>query len=396
MIIELIALFVLWQVLNHRRSAPAGRAENAVSVLLLLIVLTPLLQLFPLPPGLWERLPGRELSADVIQAISAGEAWRPISLDPQRTMLSAASLLPAAAMFLATVRLEEARRRQLAMLVIAGAVASVILGAFQVASDGNFHIYTTSHRNFATGLFANRNHQADLLLIAALLANALIWIRPGLSHRMRWGLVAGAALLFGVGVVATGSRTGAALLSLVVIGSLVIAEGVRVKPLAVGVGLLSLTTIAVLSTGAGQRLLTRYGNLSDARFQFWTDTLVAAREYAPWGSGLGTFASVYQVFENLDAVGPAYANHAHNEYLQILLEAGALGLLLLLLGFAAAIWLAIQVRGRPLAMASSLSILAIFIHSAVDYPLRMLSLMAVFGLLWGNLVSAADARSSQS
>src|SRR5262249_50031167 len=69
--------------------------------------------------------------------------------------------------------------------------------------------------------------------------------------------------------------------------------------------------------------------LQDARVPFGRNTIEAALAYMPFGSGLGTFVPVYGMFEKpQDAILDTYANHAHNDILELWLNTGVVGLIL--------------------------------------------------------------------
>jgi len=154
---------------------------------------------------------------------------------------------------------------------------------------------------------------------------------------------------------------------------------------------------AFFSSGAGV-VLARFSNVTDERILFWQDANVAIAQFWPFGSGLGTWVRVYPIFESLDVLGPTIVNNAHNDYLELVLEAGALALvpLLLFVGyylFGFARLLNSVRRGRPATMgvAAGFAILLVMLHSIVDYPLRMLSIQAIFGLLSALLVMSVSA-----
>lgn len=112
----------------------------------------------------------------------------------------------------------------------------------------------------------------------------------------------------------------------------------------------------------------------------------------PVGSGLGTFVSVYALFEKPeDTMVNAYANHAHNDYLELWLETGIPGMALagcFLAWFFARvvqIWKPSAHRSADidvlLCRAAALSGLLILVHSFVDYPLRTSALMGLFAFI---------------
>jgi hypothetical protein len=107
---------------------------------------------------------------------------------------------------------------------------------------------------------------------------------------------------------------------------------------------------------------------------------------------------VYQLFEGpSDTIPNTYANHAHNDVLEVWLETGVLGPLLLCLFI---VWFAVtalKVWRRPsanvtpfdctLARAMTVIIVLLLAHSFVDYPMRTEAIMAVFAACCGLLIA---------
>jgi O-antigen ligase len=99
---------------------------------------------------------------------------------------------------------------------------------------------------------------------------------------------------------------------------------------------------------------------------------------------------VFQIYEPFDFLSMHYFNRAHDDYLEIVLNAGLPGLLLLLcaLGW----WLAASIRawraGDSMRYAipklGSAMLLLVFIASIFDYPARTPIMMAMIALaaLW--------------
>src|SRR6185436_19772674 len=61
---------------------------------------------------------------------------------------------------------------------------------------------------------------------------------------------------------------------------------------------------------------------SDLRWPLASITAKAANDYFPFGSGIGTFAPIYQRYEPLEYLAEAYVNRAHNDWLEAWLEGG--------------------------------------------------------------------------
>jgi O-antigen ligase len=103
----------------------------------------------------------------------------------------------------------------------------------------------------------------------------------------------------------------------------------------------------------------------------------------------------------------AYANHAHNDVLEVWLEGGAVGLGLMVLF---AIWLALRsvkvwrrapCHGaleidRSLARAAVLIIILLIVHSFVDYPLRTGAMMATIAFACALLIDPPVATENEN
>src|SRR5690606_12413055 len=123
------------------------------------------------------------------------------------------------------------------------------------------------------------------------------------------------------------------------------------------------------------------------RLRSWPLVAETAQAHLPLGSGVGSFDPVYRSVEPLTEVDPTFFNHAHNDYLEIWLEAGWPGVLLLGLFLfwysrrTLAAWRAIGSPSMSMQRAASISIMAVLLHSAVDYPIRTLTMSVVFALV---------------
>jgi len=409
-LVELASLPLL--VLASRRLVTTGlwRDHRFALGLLAALVAIPLIQLIPLPPAVWTGLPGRDPVVLALELAGIQPGWSPMSLSPDRTWVSALALAPPAAFFLAVLSLSHIQRERLVQLCIAAAIASILLGAAQLASGGDgLYLWSWTGAGSVTGFFANRNHLASLLLITlpfAITFGAATLRRRDQRTTALWigGLFAGLVV---VALAAIRSRAGITLFAPVMVFSLLaawIAAG-RGKPgpgllvLVGGVGA-ALTAVAVLALPP---ILARFDteNQFEGRLDRWPLVAETAQTYLPLGSGIGSFDAVYRSVEPLEELDSTFFNQAHNEYLETWLETGWLGIGLIL-GFFVwyarrtwSAWKAPPSREGDLQRAASIGIGVLILHSVGDYPLRTVTLSVILALCCGLLELASRTRQTR-
>ncbi len=381
----------LWR-LDFEALRGRGRLVLGVGAAYLLL----LLQLVPLPSGLWASLPGHDVYARIAQEAGAA-GWRPFSLTPDLTLNALFALLPATAAALGALYLDARGRRRLAEGIVVTACISGVFGLAQLAAgDAAFHLYRESSSNSAVGLFANRNHQAALLACALPLTGAIAGLRlRGRGDGRVFAVIALAvATLLLLSLVATGSRMGLVLGALGILGAVwSIRAGAgpaarwswraRLAGFSVAGAMLTGIGFAVLRGGAVQRLvLTK--PIDESRVAMLKPLLATAKAFMPLGAGFGSFDSVYRRFEPNALLSTIYMNQAHNEPMQLAIEGGVPALALLALfcwwwtGAAARVVRAQASGERAMGIAAATVALILMMSSLVDYPLRTPLLGAVF------------------
>lgn len=384
-----------WQGIA-RRSPGAGALLLGLSLLFLV-------QLAPLPASVWPHLPGRALYAQGDVLMFGRPLDRPLSLDPGETLAAFLFLVPAFAVWLRT-RHDRSFSRHFVYLYLAFLMVSLALALAQLtAGPGMLRLYPTTHDRLPTGLFANRNHQAIAMVCGMPLAAAIHRIERAASGLLasRWSFAATLAACV-IGTLLTGSRSGAVLMLPALIASLAIGlgeEGALLRGrlhgrVALATVLVSLAAIAgaVVASRPGGALglvFTRSLASSDPRYAFWPVVTTMIRESWPWGIGFGNFRYAFEVASTPSVLRPLYINHAHNDWLEFLLEAGVGGLVLALAFLAwlvSRLWQARHAgEDRPLAMAAGTVIALLLAHSLSDYPLRTMALSACFAFCMGIL-----------
>lgn len=405
-----LGLVVLARHLPAMAWSDLDRTARIAAALIGVALVLCLIQAMPLPRELWAALPGHALAAQVATVAGTG-GWTAWSLSPDRTLDALTALVPPAAALVIAARSSTDGRRLLLRMILVVALLSAALAIVQVAAGPNSApmLFTSRHRGLGVGLFVNRNHFALYLLFAMLIA-ALPGI-PGPARQdesgraMQWGLRTGALALLTLGVLATLSRTGIFLLPLALGAAILMTQRRRLRTpvLLGGVTAAGLVVLALRSAAPIQAILARYATAAeDFRFQYWENTWLALREALPLGTGLGTFTLVYPTYEPLDQVRPDVVNHAHNDVLEWVMEAGLPGALLLLAVLAFVALAVAQARKRAngrrerlvpiVAGAATVMTLA---ASMLDYPVRMHAIAVTLALLVGMLLqvrsSAEDA-----
>lgn len=394
-LVELAALPLLVMSADRLLRSGEWKSHRFALGLLGAFIAIPLIQLIPLPPAIWTSLPGRSEMVLALELAGIQPTWAPLTVTPDLTWQSVLAILPPAAMFLAVLGSSQAQTARMMAFYLVAAVVSVTLGAIQLASgDTRFYLWATTAAGSVTGFFANRNHLATLLLaclpFAAVFGAAVLRRRSEQRLPLWFG-----ALFMGlvvVGLAAIRSRAGVILFGPIAVASLLaawIAAG-RGRP---GPGLIALTGGVAAAIGAVAILalppiLARFDVQSapEGRFEGWPIVASAADSWLPVGSGIGSFDAVYRSVEPLDQLDPTFFNHAHNEYLETWLEAGWFGAALIiafLIWYGRRLWTAWRAgpsRERDLQRAASIALLAMLVHSGVDYPLRTAALAVLFAL----------------
>jgi len=412
MALQLLALpIIVWAAAAARPSQALSAPVRQLIALMLLMLLLIGLQLVPLPPSIWTALPGRQPVVDGFRLLGEPLPWLPLSLDPYWTISSALWLLPAIAVVLGIVRLGTFRPSWLAWTLTTVAIASVAVGALQIAGgpESPWYFYEITNYGTTTGLFANANHLATLMVatIPFLAALYLAATAKGRSVQKSSGLfvvLAGALAVILVGILIGTSLAAIGLSVPVLAASLLMILGRRRKlPKWTGalVALLMLGSVATVFSAPFANNLTTQGEKSkeDSRYNSFTKSLAATADFMPVGSGIGTFQQVYRMREDPNTVDRFYMNHVHGDYIELALETGVPGLLVLFLFL---LWWArrcvlVWRAEEPdyFARAATIASAAILAHSLVDYPLRTAAISAVFAMCCG-LMAAPRAQTRPS
>ncbi len=403
--LQLLGIAILaWAFLTMTplKVSKTARALGWIAAAAVAIVL---IQLIPLPPAFWSNLPGRQIVVSGFRLLGQPLPWMPISLAPNDTIATAMAMIPPLAMLALILRLGAYRDSWLLIALLLATFVSAALGVLQIQSGGNGpYLYRQANLGTASGLFANANHMATLLLVSIPFLVALgtrRWRKSARSNDrlLTATLAGGAAVVVLLGVVLNHS------LALLVIGAPVVGAAalqlippgrVRLGRLAIMLGLLFAAGAAVLAATVWTGLGAANRTSMAMRSEIWDRTGDAIRDYGLAGSGIGTFTAIYPQYENPATVERTYVNHAHNDYLELILEAGVPAMLLIVvfLGWwsvrAFTIWR--SPNAAEFERAACIATAAILLHSLVDYPLRTAAVATIFAMAIGLMADPSRKR----
>jgi O-antigen ligase len=383
------------------------RANRFLFVMAALMFVLPLIQLIPLPAALSGMLAEPQLISEIEAAAGLASSARPITLVPYGTWNAWYSLFGPLALLVLMVQLPHDHAARLLPVLIVIGIVSAFLGACQLLGppDSALYVYRITNFGKSVGLFANRNHHAVMMvcLLPMLAVYAATLGRNGLRRgKANWRPLQAlliAALIVPL-VLLTGSRSGLLLivfglaaswfcLSNPTTGIVLFSDPKNSQKLLIGVALVTLllcgATLWTAQSSAITRLAESDGN-NEFRFQMWQPIVQQTLHYLPFGSGLGSFVEAFQIAEPDAMLTPTYVNHAHNDWLEIVMTTGIFGVLLLAVAIIAW-WRAARQLMLRFGERSTVTrtgqlgcfvILILALASVADYPLRVPSVAFLF------------------
>lgn len=367
------------------------------------------LQLVPLPIGVLTALSPEAARWHLAAAFPDAPGASPLTLDRYATLEAACKSTAYITFFVLSLILlrNRDRIRQAAYALIASGVLQALYGVMARSQE---------LENVAAGTFANRNHYAAYLVmclsvgIGVLIASlsggtSQTWSRF-FQSLIRWIITPKMALRLGlvvmvIALVLTRSRMGniSFFISLMAAGGigLLLAKRATKSMVILLVSLIAVDVFLVGTYFGTQRVIERIAQTTataEDRGEVAAWTINMWKDYPVLGSGLGSFPVVY----------PRYAGekawwtytHAHNDYLEFGAETGAIGLSLLGLMVVMSFTVALRAQYlrrdplmRGLSFAAIMSIVALMIHSFVDFglqiPANALTFMLLLAFAWISL-----------
>lgn len=357
-------------------TTPAGKADRLLQAFSCFLVLMVAVQVVPLPVPLITAL---QAPVWRIQALVPPGDWGFLSINPFRTLDSLVYLSALLMFFSALTRLSERQVMKLIPFFLLGLLFNLLLGILQFSLSAEPGSSGLLPYTVKAGIFANTNHYATLLFSALPLV-----IYCGFYLGMKRILLVVAALILLL-LLASGSIAGVLIGAAAVLLSVFFMAGRGRRGVLLGISLL--LAAAAYSWGIWHRVSSEGLENTFGRLEFARTTLDGIKANILTGTGYGSFDTAYPVYERRSMIFSEYVNHAHNDYLEIILEGGvcavgALALYALLLAGRM-----IRASHDPFLRSISLSLSFILVHSFVDYPLRTMAVATLFAFLNGILFS---------
>ena len=167
----------------------------------------------------------------------------------------------------------------------------------------------------------------------------------------------------------------------------------------------AMVLVALFGYGAVEDRLTtswKTDSAQEPRFSMGLRLLPLIPRYLVWGTGFGTFEQVEPLTRTAGDQTWVIYGHAHDEYLEMLIEAGVPGLVLFLaiLGFVGYRgYRALRVGSSAtaaLALGGLFALTTVILHSAVDFGLRIPAIILLASVICAMLVGLTDERAGAS
>lgn len=348
MTIELLGITLL--LIIFWGNLAKGRLEKPIEWFLVGSLLCALVYLIPLPQTIWEQLPGRAFYAEHLGWLDNNSStwnYQALSLIPIRTIAGLLALLAPLALFLTAISLPARKVTWLILVLLLTAFSQAVLSMGQYFIQDQDLFFRVWSGGVPLGTYINQNHFVAFMEMVEPLAIGLMMMAI-LSQNLGATLKIILATLFGLISLAltftpllTTSRMGAALLILSILLSFwaMTTPEIRKKVAApiFALRFVLLILAIVIQLNVLQQIVTiTYADrlapqaaLGDLRWVLYSTTFEAIQNFFPLGAGPGTTPQAYQLYQPTTI--NLFVNHTHNDFIELILDMGVLGLLIICL-----------------------------------------------------------------
>lgn len=329
----------------------------------------------------------------IAETAGVSDISRTISVDPFSTRLTAIHFLALSIIFSAFLTFIDSskRLRTLVYLITIFGFLFAFFAILQMVLSPN-KIYGIYEARYAQpfGSFVNRHNFAAYMEMTMAVPLGLMF--AGAVQKDRRLLFITAIGLMGVALLLSGSRGGlvsllAQIFFLIILTTKTKGYGQLILKIGLSVALVA-TIIAGAILIGGETSLARFAETAASkdfttnRLHIWSITWEVIKNSFPLGAGLGAFGVAYTPFDTFS--GSERVEQAHNDYLQVLADAGIVGLIL---GAFFVFWLFrtglknIDTKNtfrRGVAVGALSGCFAILVHSVFDFVLHVTAVSVLF------------------
>ena len=328
---------------------------------------------------------------------------RTISVELFSTQVTAVHIFVLCMFFaISLVYLENAQRlkRMVTVITVFGFIYAFYAILQSVLSPGKIYGIYAVYYATPFGSFVNRHDFAAIIEMTLSIPLGMIFV--GAVSRDKRLLYVVAIALMGAALLLSGSRGGlVAFVSEIILLIILTTRAKGAKNIALKAGL-SLLLVAAAVGGAifvgGDTSLTRFTATSSSpditsnRSVIWAATVNVITNNLPFGAGVGAYGQALTPYDPLG--GTQRVEQAHNDYLQILADAGIVGLVI---GALFLFWFFREgiknARGknmfrRGVAVGAFVGCFGILIHSVFDFVVHITAISVMFLTLLAMLVAS--------
>ncbi|HHL19224.1 MAG TPA: O-antigen ligase domain-containing protein [Thiothrix sp.] len=400
--IAIITLIVFFITQPHYRFI-----NKSQWLFILLITITPLIYLIPLPTALWELIPGREPYIQIAHWLTNGsldDINKRLSVIPYETEHAFFALFPPLAIFLVVVSSSEKTIKLILSAALLIAIGEAMLAIIQYGKEDDYFYFGIPRlrENTSHGTYPNPDHLSTLMFVILPFSIALfIYNLRAMKHtddekkKSKKILLiicySFASIFLFAASLSTSSRAGIALtfLALALTYS-TFTRYTHTKTKLIIISTASIFAIVILLLTGTSSLISRFiaeNPFIDGRWQIFSNTYTGISAFFPFGSGPGTFPDVYRLFQPMEQRG--FINHTHNDYLELIFDTGLLGIAIITSFFFLFIkqWQKIPPARRRsfryIQTASRISLVLFLLHAIVEFNLHDVMNVLFLGLLIG-------------
>lgn len=330
---------------------------------------------------------------------------RTISVDPFATQMSALHFLALGLFFSGSLVLVDSASR-VRKLVIAISIFGFAFAFFailqSVLSPGKIYGIYEARGAVPFGSFVNRHNFAAYMEMTIGLPLGMLFAGAVVRDK-RLLYITGIALM-GVALIMSGSRGGLVAFLAQIIFLIMLTTGAKSRGRLAMKLVFSVLLIAAIVVGSiyigGESSLTRIAetaassDITTDRGHIWSVTTRVIANTLPFGAGFGALGVAYTPYDSYS--GLERVEQAHNDYLQVVADAGLVGIVI---GLFFLVWLfrsglaaanAENHYRRGVAIGAMAGCFAVLVHSIFDFVLHTTAISLLFILLMTLIVACRE------